>query len=130
MNLADYLSLGERHRSKYRNIPTVLDGIKFMSKREAGHYSRLKMQERAGEVRNIRRQVPFILQDKFSRHGTIIQPIKYLCDFLVDEKMDGVWREVVIDVKASKSFADPVYLIKRKMFFYKYPELIFREIYD
>ena len=36
--------------SKYKNVWTTVDGIKFQSKAEARRYSQLKLLEKAGEV--------------------------------------------------------------------------------
>ena len=38
---------------KYRNIPTIVDGIKFDSRKEATHYSELKLLMRASEITNL-----------------------------------------------------------------------------
>ena len=131
MSIEEYRSSGEKHRSKYRNIRTVIDGIDFMSKREANYYATLKIRERAGEIKNIRRQVPFILQDKFLYSGEIVLPIKYLADFVIDEKTANGWiMDVVIDVKASSKFSDDVYKLKKKMLLFKYRDIIFREVYS
>jgi len=47
--------------SKYRAVPTVVDGIRFDSKAEAEYYRRLKLQQENGEVWFFLRQVPFDL---------------------------------------------------------------------
>jgi len=47
--------------SKYRNVRTVVDGITFDSKREAQHWAELKMRERAGDIRDLKRQQAFPL---------------------------------------------------------------------
>src|SRR6185369_7689355 len=41
---------------KYRNVPSVIDGIRFASKREAHRYCELKMLEKAGEISALRLQ--------------------------------------------------------------------------
>lgn len=48
-------------RSKYSNIPTEADGIKFQSKLEARYYVELDLRRKAGEVLYFLRQVPFHL---------------------------------------------------------------------
>jgi hypothetical protein len=49
-------------RSKHGNIKTVtLAGESYDSKKEATYHQQLKMREHAGEVKDIRRQVPFEL---------------------------------------------------------------------
>ncbi len=48
-------------RSKYRNTPTVLGGIRFDSKKEATVWQALESLERAGKIRALRRQVNYRL---------------------------------------------------------------------
>jgi hypothetical protein len=43
-------------RNKYSAIKTVVDGIKFDSKREAKRYAELKLLERAGEIADLELQ--------------------------------------------------------------------------
>ena len=52
---------GDAARKKYRNQPTVVDGIRFDSKREAAYYTHLKLRVLAGEIRYFLRQVPIHL---------------------------------------------------------------------
>jgi hypothetical protein len=47
--------------SKYRAIPTTVDGIRFDSKREAARYGELKLLEKAGHIRGLTLQVPLVL---------------------------------------------------------------------
>lgn len=47
---------------KYRNVPTIHDGIRFDSKKEAIRWTQLKLRERAGDIRDLKRQVPFQLK--------------------------------------------------------------------
>jgi hypothetical protein len=46
-------------RSKHRAIPIVIDGLYFHSRKEANRYQELRYLERAGEISNLQRQVPF-----------------------------------------------------------------------
>ncbi len=50
-----------RKPNKYGAIPTTVDGIRFASKREARHYSELKLRERAGEIRELELQPIYLL---------------------------------------------------------------------
>lgn len=43
--------------NKFGAIPTIVDGIRFDSKREAARWSQLRLLEKAGEIRNLKRQV-------------------------------------------------------------------------
>ena len=77
----------------------------IVPKLETGEYTVCEMQKR------------YILQEKFVNKGRIVRAIEYKADFYIMDK-DG--HERVIDVKG---FATPVALLKRKLFWYKYPEL-------
>lgn len=46
---------------KYRNRKTVVDGITFDSKKEANRWGELRLLEQAGQISELRRQVPFEL---------------------------------------------------------------------
>lgn len=104
--------------SKYHNRKTVVNGIKFDSRHEADVYCQLFLLERAGKIKDLRLQVPFVLQDKFTFQGKVILPIKYVADFVfIDE--EGV--EHIIDAKGMRT---EVYKIKRKMFLNRYQKNI------
>ena len=65
-------------------------------------------------------QKPYELQPKFIHDGKTVQPIKYVADFFIVYK-DG--HEEVIDTKGCP---DSVALIKRKMFWYTYPDVDYK----
>lgn len=48
-------------RAKYGNRKTVVDGLKFDSKREAARWAELVLLDRAGEIRELVRQQSFSL---------------------------------------------------------------------
>jgi len=99
--------------SKYRNVKTVVDGITFDSKREADRYCELKLLQRAGRITDLRLQVPFELQPAFTVNGKKVRPIHYIADFMYKE--NGVY--VVEDAKGHRT---KEYMLKRKMYAYKY----------
>ena len=101
---------------KYKAQKTVVDGIKFDSKKEANRYIELKKLLKAGKIKNLRYQVPFELQPKFKIGSKTILPIKYIADFVyIDE--NGI--EIVEDVKSPATITQ-AYKIKRKLFAYVY----------
>lgn len=51
-------------RSKYGAKKTVVDGIRFDSKAEARRWCELVVMQKAGEISNLTRQVPFELAPK------------------------------------------------------------------
>ncbi len=77
---------------------------------------------RSGDITHYELQKEYVLQPKFKRDGKLIRPIIYVADFYV-EYADG--RVEVIDTKGCP---DSVAKIKRKMFLYQYPNLIYRWI--
>lgn len=90
-----------------------MDGITFDSRKEAERYKLLKMLERTGQIQNLKLQVPFELQPAFRFNGKMIHSIKYIADFVY--RQDG--KQVVEDTKGAKT---DVYLLKRKLFLFKY----------
>ena len=95
--------------SKYRAQKCVVDGITFDSKKEAARYHELRLLERAGEIRNLRLQVPYVLLPK-SLYG---REIKYIADFVYFEN-----NEIIIeDVKGVRT---AVYKLKKRMMAEKY----------
>ena len=79
--------------SKFGNKKTIQNGQVFDSRREASRYASLLLLERNGEVRNLRRQVPYDLRV----NGVLIT--KYYADFVYELRTRGEWSEVVEDVK-------------------------------
>lgn len=108
--------------SKYNSEKTERDGVVFDSKREAERYDELKLLQRAGEISELQRQVPFILQEGFRKNGYKFSPLKYVADFVYKDK-NG--KTVVEDVKG---FATDVYRIKRKIFEHEFPDLTIMEV--
>lgn len=84
-------------QSKYRNVPTVIDGVRFDSRREGKYYVRLCMMKRAGELLWFCRQPRFLLPGG----------IEYRADFIVAY----VDRVEVVDVKGTRT---KEYNIKRR----------------
>lgn len=102
--------------NKYRNRKIVVDNIRFDSNLEATRYRELKLLQRAKEISNLRLQVPFVLQEGFKKNGRTYQAIKYIADFVYEEK----GQTIVEDTKGMKT---ETFKIKQKLFEYKYPNL-------
>lgn len=102
--------------SKYRAKPTVVDGIRFASMKEAKRYGELKLLEKAGKIRALKLQVPLVLSAGNDRRTSIG---KYVADFVYEEWVDGFragvgrdyYRRVVEDVKGFKT---PLYRWKKR----------------
>ena len=89
---------------KYHNCKTIVDGIRFDSKKEAKRYLELKILEKAGQISHLKLQFPFILISS-SKYG---RAIKYVADFVYYEGN----KRVVEDVKGVRT---PVYKLKKRM---------------
>lgn len=100
-------------RLKYRNVPVVVDGIRFASQAEARRYQELRLLERGGDVRKLelQKRFPLYVEDRFHDLHHVGD---YVCDFAYEERMVGTldWRVVVEDVKGVKT---PVYQLKKKL---------------
>lgn len=109
---ADYQPKGERRRArpspgvvdvaavpkrhKYAAKPTVVQNIRFASKKEADRYEELRLLERAGAIRDL------VLQQAFDLHvhgGALLS--RYLADFSYTEAASG--ERVVEDVKGMRT---------------------------
>jgi hypothetical protein len=109
-------------KSKYGANKTVIDGIEFDSKKEAKRWTELKLLERAGVIRDLDRQVKFVLipaqreADTIGargaiRKGKIIErECAYVADFVYTDAETG---ETVVE--DTKGFKTKDYIIKRKL---------------
>ena len=88
-------------RNKYGNRRVEVDGIRFDSQKEARYYEELMLRYRAGDLKLVLLQVPFILPG----------PVKYYADFLT---IDNDGRYEVIDVKSEATRKNRVYINKKK----------------
>ncbi|MBI5643320.1 MAG: DUF1064 domain-containing protein [Deltaproteobacteria bacterium] len=112
----------QRRAHKYGAKATVVDGVKFSSAAEAKFYKGLKLQQAAGDVVEIELQPKFVLQEGFKKNGKTYLPIKYVADFKVTRKSGKV---EIYDVKGMRL---PAYIIKQKLFEYRYPDLTIKEV--
>lgn len=102
---------GRRHGSpKYNNVPTVVDGIRFASKREAKRYGELKLALQAGAIRDLRRQVRYPLTVSGVERTTT-----YIADFVYEDVATG---ETVVE--DAKGFKTKEYILKAKMVLAQY----------
>lgn len=108
---------------KYHNKKTKLEGIVFDSKLEAKRYSELKLLERANEIEDLILQPSFELQPSFKKNGKTFRAITYKGDFSYIDKRTG--KKIVED---TKGFRTKDYILKNKIFEYKFPELTIKEI--
>ena len=107
-------------KSKYNNEKTVIDGIKFDSRKEGSRWIELTMLEKSGSIKNLERQKRFEIIPKTKDERAVY----YVADFVYEQ--DG--KLICEDVKSEATRHDKAYIIKRKLFKYHYPEYIFQEV--
>jgi hypothetical protein len=91
-------------KRKYNNVPTVVDGRRFDSKKEAARYGELKLLQAAGQIAELACQPPFQLVVNGVKVG------KYVADFVY---LDCTTGELVYeDVKGVRT---AVYKLKAKL---------------
>ena len=106
--------------NKYRNQKVTIDGITFDSLKEGGRYRVLKLLVKAKEIKDLELQKKFELQPAYTNaNGKHIRAINYLADFYYYDNKLGCY--VVEDVKG---FRTKEYLLKKKIFEYKYNAII------
>ena len=106
--------------SKYHNRKTIIDNIRFDSKKEARKYQELKLLMKCDGpdgVRNFILQPRFELLPGFIKDGQQYRKIEYVADFDVFYN-DG--RREIIDVKGMET---AIFKLKAKWFDYLYKEL-------
>lgn len=99
------------------------NGIVFDSVLEMKYYRDVVLPKvESGEIIAYELQKKYILQNGFEHEGSRVLPITYVADFYIEYK-DG--RAVVIDIKGCP---DTTAKIKRKLFWFKYPEIDYQWI--
>lgn len=101
--------------TKYNNKKITVDGQIFDSKKEANRYKELRLLEKAGVIKNLSRQVKFVLiPSQRDENGKVIERE---CSYKADFKYEEGLKTVVEDVKG---FRTKEYIIKRKLMLYQY----------
>lgn len=109
-------------RSKYNvsknTASRTYEGTVFDSAMEMHYYRDIVIPGlKSGEIVSVEMQKPFELQPKFTYNGKTVRKVEYVADFVL-AFADGTSQ--VVDVKG---MADAVALLKRKMFWHRYPDL-------
>jgi hypothetical protein len=94
-----------KRRNKFNAVRTVVDGLKFDSKREAARWAELRTMERAGVITALERQVKFPM---------VVNGI-LVCSYVADFRYCEGGRAVVEDVKSEITRKEPTYRIKVKL---------------
>ena len=96
-------------KTKYRSEATIVDGIRFSSKKEARRWGELKLLERGAEISFLERQVKIAL---VGMTGPILTPTgrqaHYVADFLYFDTR-GCCRVI----EDAKGYRTKEYLLKR-----------------
>lgn len=119
-----------RNGTKYNATKVTIDGHTFDSKKESNRYMELKLLERSKVISDLRMQVEFELlpnqyatEKRYGKNGKPLKDKKVLLERRVVYRADFVYtlnetgETVVEDVKGIRL---PEYILKRKMFLYKY----------
>lgn len=120
MTASEYKSLMKKSKNKYHSKKTTFDGIVFDSKKEAYRYLELKVLEKAGKIKDLQRQVKFVLipahrePDTIGKNGGIHKGklIERECSYIADFVYEENGKTVVEDAKGKRL---PEYIIKRKL---------------
>lgn len=98
---------------KYKNKPTVVDGLRFDSMREAARWRELKLLERGRQITDLKRQVPFVLAKgvKFEGAKRAKPDLRIIVDFFYHE----AGFRVVEDVKSPATMKTAAFVIKRHL---------------
>lgn len=97
-------SMGGMVRNKYNAVKTVIDDIKFDSKKEAARYCELKLLVRSGQISEL------VLQVRYNFFLNNINIAFYKADFCYLDHKTG--ETIVEDVKGYKT---AIYRLKKKM---------------
>lgn len=100
--------------NKFGSRKTEIDGHVFDSRKEARRYAELRLLERAGEISNLKTQVPFLLiPNQFDENGHVLErAVTYKADFVYNRG----GKLVVEDTKGYRDGgAYNLFVIKRKL---------------
>jgi hypothetical protein len=96
--------------SKFGNVKTVVDGLRFDSKKEAKRWTDLKLLEKTGMISDLQRQVRIELVPK----GPKNRAVHYVADFTYKGALGEIHVEDV------KGYRTDVYKLKRALFAHRY----------
>lgn len=96
-------------KNKFGAHRTFYDGVWFDSKGESERWAELRLLEKAGEIKNLSRQVGYA----FQVNGVYIG--EYKADFVYWEKLTNKEGWVTEDFKSTITSKNPMYRIKKKL---------------
>lgn len=109
-------------QNKYHNEPDTRGALHFDSRKEARRYDELLLMLKAGQIRNLRLQQQYTLQESYidAQTGERVRAIRYVADFAYERPTEPdcngtvYWLPVVEDVK-SRATKTQKYEIKKKL---------------
>lgn len=104
----EYFGIGKYHNKKISSP----DGT-FDSKYEYEEWCRLKLLERSGVIRNLMRQVPYILIPTIRTSAGTLKQITYYADFVYEEKG-------IVYMVDTKGYETETYKIKKRLLINQY----------
>lgn len=115
---------GSKFNNKKISITINGESVIFDSRLELSRWYILESEQRLGNIGDISIHKKFLLQEGFQeKDGAKHRPIFYEADFSYHDLKSN--RMIVEDVKG---FRTAVYMLKKKLFMKKYPDLVFREL--
>lgn len=116
LTMAEINRMAGQPKKKYSNRKVTSEDGTFDSVKEYSRWQELKLLEKAGEIYELQRQVPFILiPTQKDENGKVIErQCWYVADFTYRNRSDN--RLVVEDTKGMRT---KEYIIKRKLMLYR-----------
>ena len=100
-------------KNKFGARKKEVDGVTFDSTKEAKRYQALKLMEQAGQIRDLRTQVEYLLIPKQKKPaGGLERAASYSADFVY---LDSDGNQVVEDVKSEPTRKKADYILRRKL---------------
>ena len=109
--------------NKYHAKKKKVGGQTFDSRKEAKRYVNLKELQRIGTISGLECQKRFELVPNFEYRGLKMRSVSWIADFYYFNGKEWVAEDVKSEVTRKK----PEYVIKKKLFMLKYPDILFNE---
>lgn len=102
-------------KNKYHNKKIFFGSVLFDSKKEYNYFWKLKLMEKVGMIKDLKRQVPFELIPTHKINNRTVRKMQYIADFTYITTEDNK-----LHVVDTKGYRTEVYKLKKKLFEYKY----------
>lgn len=112
INIVDFRARQKR-KNKYNAIRTTFDGMHFHSKKEARVYAEYQLLEKAGKIKDLKRQVAHPLHVNSVEIGSYVSDVEF---FDVDQKRYRILDVKGIDRHTKKPVISPLGARKLKHF--------------